>query len=220
MSTADASRPHAPAPVWRAVRSAIWAGAFCLAGWAAATGAGLVAAAASASIVLALLPKGFTRVSGIAFPAGLTTGILVFSGAALLLGELAGFYGAYPWWDVGLHLVASAVLGIVGMALVMTATGGARPVVAVWVLAVVAFGFSMMVGAMWELMEFAIDATLGTNTQRSGLPDTMGDVAVNVVGGAAGAVAGHAHVSRGARWPLAGLLARFMDLNPVLYPRR
>lgn len=87
-------------------------------------------------------------------------------------------------------------------------------------LAILAFGFAMMVGAMWELMEFSLDATFGTFTQRSGLPDPMGDVAVNMLGATVGAVAAHAHVARGARWPLAGLLGDFMDLNVSVYPWR
>ena len=106
------------------------------------------------------------------------------------------------------------------MALVMTATGGAPPRVAIWLLAVQAFAFPMMVGAMWELMEFTLDAVFATNTQRSGLPDTMGDMAVNLVGGTLGAIAAHAHLARDARWPLAGLLARFIGANAVLYPDR
>ncbi len=220
MTTIEATRTPAPARAWRIVRTTIWGVAACIALWAAAQGAWMVAVAAAACIGLALLPRGFTRLTGIAFPAGLTTGILVYGAAALLLGELAGFYVSYPWWDVVLHLIASAVLSVVGMALVLMATGGALPRSEVWVLAVLAFAFSMMVGAMWELMEFTIDALFDTMTQRSGLPDTMGDVAVNLVGGTVGAVAAHAQISRDSRWPLAGLLARFVELNPALYPLR
>ena len=205
---------------WRTARLAVWASTVCLAVGAGVIGDWLVALAVTACLFLALLPKGFSVVSGIVFPSGLTTGILVYALAAILLGEVAGFYIKITWWDVGLHLYASTVLSIVGFALVMMVTGGAPPVVAPWVLAVLAFAFSMMVGAMWELMEFTLDAVFGTVTQRSGLPDTMGDMAVNLVGATGGAIAGLAHVTRGARWPLAGLLGRFMDENPAHYPAR
>ena len=199
------------------LRAPVWAGIAAVALWGAVRGDWTLALVALACIVLALMPKAFTAVSGLVFPTGFTTGILAFAAAALLLGELAGFYVSVPWWDVALHFVASSVLAIVGMGLAMTPTAGAPPRVAVWVLAVLAFGFSMMVGALWEAMEFSIDTLFGTNTQRSGLPDTMGDVAVNALGATIGAAAGHANIARGARWPLAGLLGRFMDLNPVLY---
>jgi hypothetical protein len=187
---------------------------------ALAHGTWTTATAAAGCLILASGPMVFRTLSGIALPEGLATGILVYTAAALLGGEIGGLYVTLWWWDIVLHLIASAVLSLVGMALVMMASGGARPHVAMWVLAVLAFGFSMMVGAMWELMEFSLDAVFGTNTQRSGLPDTMGDMAANLAGGAVGAVIGHDTVVRGARWPLGGLLVRFMELNPLLYPAR
>lgn len=214
-SQTDPTYGHRPRP-----GAAIWIAVGLVMLVAALQGAWTAAWAAGGCIVLALGPRAFTAVSGIVFPAGLGTGILAYNAAALLLGEIAGFYVTLWWWDAALHLVASAVLSVVGMGIAMLATAGAPPRTAVWVLAILAFGFSMMVGAMWELMEFSLDAAFGTVTQRSGLPDTMGDVAVNLVGGTLGAIAAHAHVSRGARWPLAGLLGRFMDRNPVIYPAR
>ncbi len=187
---------------------------------ALADGTWTTATAAAGCLLLASGPSAFTALSGIAFPEGLATGILVYAAAALLAGEMGGFYRTIWWWDILLHLVAAAVLSVAGMALALMATGGAPPRIAPWVPAVLAFGFSMMVGAMWELMEFSLDAVFGTNTQRSGLPDTMGDMAANLAGGAVGALIAHDTVGRGARWPLGGLLCRFMDLNPRLYPAR
>ncbi|CTQ34587.1 hypothetical protein [Jannaschia rubra] len=219
MTHPSASPLGTPRPAARPVLRALpWAAVALASGAGAVLGDWQFAWVAAACAGLALLPKAFTAVSGIVFPAGFTTGILIFCAAALLAGEWGGLYVTLWWWDLALHLVASSVLAVVGMALAMTATGGARPRVAVWVLAVLAFAFSMMVGAMWELMEFSIDAIFGTNAQRSGLPDTMGDQAVNLLGATLGAVAGHARVDRGARWPLARLLGRFMADNPVLYP--
>jgi hypothetical protein len=207
-----------PQPVLAFSAAVLWiaiAGVLLL---ALSDGAWTSATAAAGCLLLALGPLGFTGLSGISFPEGLPTGILVYTAAAFLAGEIGGFYVTIWWWDIALHLVASAVLSLVGMALALMATGGARPHVALWVLAVLAFGFSMMVGAMWELMEFSLDAVFGTNTQRSGLPDTMGDMAANLVGGALGACVAHDTIGRGARWPLGGLLRRFLDLNPKLYP--
>lgn len=211
------SRPSRVMPLLRGVP---WAAVAVTSLWGAFAGDWVLASVAASCISLALLPKAYSAVIDIAFPAGLSTGILCFCAAALLGGELGGFYVRLWWWDIALHFVAAAVLAVFGMALAMTATGGRRPQGAIWMLATCAFGFAVMVGVMWELMEFSIDAIFGTNAQRSGLPDTMGDQAVNVLGAALGAIAGHAHVHRGARWPLAGLLGRFMDVNPTLYPNR
>ena len=216
-SSSDTSRASRTKPVLLALP---WAAIVVGILWGALRGDWQLASVAAACAGLALLPKAYAAATDIVFPVGLTTGLLIFCAAALLAGELGGLYVRFWWWDIALHLVAASVLAIVGMALAMTATGGARPQGAIWMLAIGAFAFAVMVGAMWELMEFSIDATFGTNAQRSGLPDTMGDQAVNVLGATLGAIAGHAHVDRGARWPLAGLLGRFMDANPALYPNR
>ncbi len=196
-----------------------WGGVAVIACWGALRGDWQLASVSAACMGLALLPKAYTAASDMVFPTGVCTGILIFNAAALLAGELGGLYTTSFWWDVGLHTTAGAVLAVMGMALGMTATGGARPAkVPLRVLAILAVGFAMMVGAMWELFEFSIDALFGTHAQRSGLPDTMGDELSNLIGAVVGAVAGHARIARGARWPLAGLLGRFMAANPALYP--
>ncbi len=218
MSTTDPQADAEAPPLWRVGRGALWLAVAGIALWAVTRSDWQLSLVAAAVIGLSLLPKAFTAVSGIVFPIGLTTGILLYTAAALLLGEMGGFYVRFSWWDLILHLIAGAVLAVAGMALAMLPTGGAHPATAVWIPATLAFGFAMMVGAMWELMEFAIDAIFSTNAQRSGLPDTMGDLAMNLIGAVLGAVAGHAAIDRGARWPLAGLLVTFMRRNPVIYP--
>jgi hypothetical protein len=197
--------------------------------WAGLAAASLVAAlggnwgwalALVATVALSLLPVAFTAASGIVFPSGLLTGVTLFTAAALVLGEAAGLYGTTAWWDLLLHGVASAVLSLVGAALALLPTAGARPRCPVWVLATLAFSFSMMVGAMWEVLEFTLDQTFGTNTQRSGLPDTMWDIVLNLGGGTLGAVAAWGWMARGWRGPLSGLLGAFVEGNDVLYGLR
>ncbi|WP_308914756.1 hypothetical protein [Jannaschia sp. LMIT008] len=200
------------------IRSLIWSFACLVPVVAAATGAWLTALAGAGCVILALLPKAFTRVSGLRFPDGLCTGVLVFCMAALLLGEMAGFYGRFWWWDLGLHVVASVVLVQVGAALVLLVTAGGRPRTAIWILATLAFGFSMMVGACWEIFEFTIDGLFGTNAQRSGLPDTMWDLVADAVGATWGAWAVNRRLTHGSAPPGAGLLPGWMTLNPIVYP--
>jgi hypothetical protein len=198
----------------------LWVGVSTVLGVALTQGETPTALAAAACLVLAAAPVAWGAVAGITFPGRLLTGLLAFNASALLLGEIGGLYVTIWWWDILLHLVASVVLAVLGMALAMMATDGSLGQIGARMLAILAFSFAMMVGAMWELLEFSLDATLGTVTQRSGLPDTMGDIAVNVVGAFLGAVVADAYVIRGVRWPPAGLLEDFMDLNPALYPSR
>ncbi len=168
-------------------------------------------------VALAALLPIFTLISGLRFPRRLVVGVAVFTLGALLFGELANGYETFPWWDMALHVGSAAVLSVAGMGLALLPTAGAAPRTGIWVLAVLAFGFSMMVGAMWELMEFTLDQTFGTNTQDSGLIDTMTDIVANLVGAVFGAVASHLAVTRGTRVPPAALLLDFLDANPVIY---
>ena len=184
---------------------------------AAALGFWTHAAVGAACLALAGLLPLFSRVSGLDVPFRLTAGVLLFCAAALLFGELADGYEAAPWWDLMLHVVSAAALGVVGLALALLPTAGARPRTAVWILSTLAFGFAMMVGALWEVMEFALDQTFGFNTQDTGLPDTMWDVIANAAGAVLGVVAGHAALCHGTRWPLGGLLLDWVGRNPVIY---
>lgn len=169
------------------------------------------------AILLALVLPVYTRISGIAMPAGLVTGVLAFSLGAFVVGEWSGAYTWSWWWDIALHLLSAAVLALIGYALVLLATAGAPPRTGLWIGSILAAGFAALVGATWELMEFAIDAIFGTNAQRSGLPDTMGDMAANIVGASYGAVAGQLALGRGIRLPLSGLLLDFCGSNVLIY---
>ncbi|MGZ9811631.1 hypothetical protein ACXN5S_14305 [Pseudoroseicyclus sp. H15] len=201
----------------RAVALAIWLSAAGVILRGLVTGETLLFVGGAGAVALALLLPGYTRISGIAVPPGLTSGVLGFSLAAFVLGEYAGGYTATFWWDIALHLVSSAVLALVGMALVLLNTEGAPPRTGLWIGGTLAVGFAAMVGGAWELLEFSIDAIFGTNAQRSGLPDTMGDVATNLVGATYGALAGALVLRRGFRLPLSGLLVAFCERNPVIY---
>lgn len=198
-------------------RSILWGGAGLIAAAGALSAQPLLTLAALGAMALALLLPLYTRVSGIVMPPGLSTGVLGFCLAAFVLGEAAGLYRDSAVWDLLLHALASAVLALAGVAMALLPTAGAPPRTAAWVLGVLAVGFAALVGAAWELFEFSIDQVFGTNAQRSGLPDTMGDVAANLAGAVYGAMAGIVRLSTGARWPLSGLLAEFCARNPIIY---
>lgn len=69
----------------------------------------------------------FESVSGLRFPWRLTAGVVSFAAAALIAGEWANGYEAWPSWDLALHVVSAVVLSAVGMALALLATAGGRP---------------------------------------------------------------------------------------------
>lgn len=218
MTRMTSSTAPDPAPTGRAtLRAAIWGGAAILAAASLIAGHPVVALGAAGAMTMAALLPLYTWLSGIVMPPGLATGILVYCLCAFGLGEAGGFYRDVPLWDVTLHALAAAVLALVGVALALLPTAGAAPRTAPWILGLLGVGFAALVGAAWEMFEFGIDALFGTNAQRSGLPDTMGDIATNIAGATYGAIAAQRRLWRGTRLPLSTLLVRFLDRNPVIY---
>ena len=169
-------------------------------------------------LVLALLLPGFEWASGLRFPLRLHGGILAFTVTTLLLAEWADGYEAVPVLDTALHALSATVLSVLGMGLAFTVTGGGKPAVSWWVLGVLAFGFAMMVGAMWEILEFTLDQVFGTVTQENAL-DTMTDIVANAVGATWGAWASVRAMSGRGTPPPAGLLLDTVAANPVLFDR-
>ncbi|TDL77709.1 hypothetical protein E2L08_13050 [Palleronia sediminis] len=174
-------------------------------------GLALVCAGFGLSMIL------FEAVSGLRFPRRLIVIVTGFAAATLLLGEALQTYEELPWWDIALHGSAGTVLAAVGMALALLPTAGATPRTGLWILSVLAFGFAMMVGAMWEVLEFTLDTLFGTNAQAGGNSDTMTDTLANLAGALWGTLAAHLAVGTGRVWPPAGMLRDFIARNPVIY---
>jgi hypothetical protein len=98
--------------------------------------------------------------------------LLAALAAHVVLGMAGGLYERSILYDKLVHLAVSF--------------GGVRLAAAApaprWLLAVAALGL----GALWELFEFAVDAT-GLVTAQRGLADTMGDLAADAAGAFAAA---------------------------------
>ena len=159
-------------------------------------------------IIIALTPATLKRYAGIHIPLGLEIGFTVFCFCALILGDVADFYGLFPWWDLLLHGLSGILLGIAAYCILnavckKTAPAGAAPNGAakpsptftfVWIIC-----FVLAIGALWEMMEYVTDGMLGLNSQqflesggtfdetvplpgREALRDTMEDMLLNLAG--------------------------------------
>ncbi len=170
-----------------------------------------------ACIGLAALIPIFSRLSGLQFPNRLVAGVAIFSATALVFGEYFDGYERVPRLDMALHAASCAVLAVVGMGLVLLLTAGGPSRTTLGVSSVLAFGFAMMVGAMWEVMEFSLDGLFGTDTQKGSLSDTMWDVIANGSGAALGALAADVTLRTRRHVPPAGLLMDTMAMNPVIF---
>lgn len=160
-------------------------------------------------VIIALTPMMIRR-AGVPFPRPLGTALVAFCFSALILGDVADFYGRFEWWDLLLHGLSGILLGIAAYTIIDTVWAKvspgttARPApifTAAWIIC-----FVLAVGALWEMMEYVTDGLLGLNSQqflesggtfdetvplqgREALSDTMEDMLMNLAGAGLTAVA-------------------------------
>jgi hypothetical protein len=77
----------------------------------------------------------------------------------------------------------------------------------------------MTIGAVWEIFEWTVDLSFGTNMQKSGLPDTMGDLVVDMIGGGLGALSGFLYLKGRGVFGIPRALAHFLRENRRLMRR-
>ena len=148
-----------------------------------------------AALGLTVLPGRLANRVGLSLPPSFLAAIALFVLATLYLGEVQDFYNRFWWWDLVLHFGSAMGFGILGFLLVFMLFQGDRYAAPPWALGVLSFCLAMTVGALWEIFEYAMDVLFGLNMQKSGLPDTMGDLIVNAVGAALAGLAGAAYLT-------------------------
>ena len=196
--------------------------------FAAWNAAWLTAAAVVGILAVILLPHLLRRKFRLVFPYELELLAIVFAFAALFLGEVRGYYTAYPWWDSLLHASSGLLLGIFGFLLVYamnendTIGVNMKP----GFVAFFAFLFALGVGTVWEIFEFAMDRLAGTNMQKpmwgdpSGLTDTMWDLILDATGALVISLLGYAYLKTPARDSfLEKWILSFIEHNPRLFGR-
>lgn len=130
------------------------------------------------SLALFLLPAFVTKNFGIEFPETLEIIVLIFIFAAEILGEISGFYVKVEIWDSMLHTTTGFLAAAIGFALMDILNRNERfkfqisPVY----MALVAFCFSMTVGAVWELFEFSMDFFFGLDMQKDFIVNDIASV--------------------------------------------
>ena len=132
---------------------------------------------AASALGLALLPAAIEGLTQIRLPRGFVLGIGLYTVATVVLGEMTNFYQHFTWWDVVMHSLAGATLAAMGLVIALTfltRNGGGGGVTLP--IAFAAF-FTLGIGALWELFEYALDARFGFSTQNESLDDTMHDMA-------------------------------------------
>lgn len=176
-----------------------------------------VAFAAAATILITLLPIYSQRLLRVRLPSGFLAAIALFLAATVFLGEVGDFYERFWWWDVVLHIGSAIGFGLIGVVLMLILVRGDKLRAAPVTVAFFAFCFAIMIGAVREIWEFTLDQTLGLNTQKSGLVDTMWDLIVDCLGAAIGVAAGYVYLKGLKGWVLTATLRDFVDKNARLF---
>lgn len=167
-----------------------------------------------------VLPLLFRHI-GFRVPAELQLAAILFAFGTLFLGEVRDYYERFWWWDLSIHFTSGLLLGLFGFMVVyiMNENRAVDLHMRPSFIAFFAFAFAVAVGAGWEVFEFAVDRTFGTNMQKprwgddSGLTDTMMDLIVDIAGAALVSVFGWRHVKAGPNsW-----LRRMVTRNPQLF---
>ena len=175
---------------------------------------------ALATLGASMVPTMVAQRYEIRLPLPFVSFVVLFLFSTLFLGEVLDFYERYWWWDIVLHGLSAMGFGLIGFLFIFYLFEGDRYAAPAWAVAFFSWCFAMTIGTVWELFEFSVDAVFGTNMLKSGLPDTMGDLFVNLIGGAVGALSGFLFLVGQVRGGLfAWLIADFVRLNRGLFSR-
>ncbi|WIA59131.1 hypothetical protein N6H05_25825 (plasmid) [Sphingobium sp. WTD-1] len=152
---------------------------------------------------------------------------VLFAFASIFLGEVLDYYERIWWWDDALHATAGLLLGLVGFMLVYALNKNEHVDMQMppAFIAMFAFFFSIGVGALWEIFEYAMDSFAGLTMQKptpgdpTGLSDTMTDLIVDAVGAAAVSLAGYRYMRQPRKAYLDSWGRRFIEKHPRLFER-
>jgi len=153
--------------------------------------------------VLMLIPSILKERYRVYLPFTLELGIVVFIFLTLFLGWIAQFYDWVPFWDKFLHFQSGFLLGASGYVLVYTLNEHQRfrLNLSPGFVSFFAITFSLAIGAVWEMFEFAADVMFQTTYWQDSNTDTMLDLVADGAGAVLVAVVGYFWMYRHKRLP-------------------
>jgi uncharacterized membrane protein YjdF len=156
------------------------------------------------TLILTFYPNILERRFRVYLPSSIQVIITLFIFAAQYLGEIRNFYERFWWWDIMLHTTSGFVLGIIGFMFVylLNKNYDTNVTLSPIFIALFAFCFAVMIGAIWEIYEFGMDRLVGFNMQKfreagqDGLIDTMVDLIVDSIGALVVSVLGYLNITQ------------------------
>jgi hypothetical protein len=147
------------------------------------------------SVVL-FLPSALEYKFKISFSNGMHVFFILFLYAAIILGEVQGYYRKFYHWDTVLHTLSGGMLSSFGFCIIDIINKSERINLGLsdWFMSLFSFCFAITLDALWEIVEFIMDMFMDLNMQQYVLPngtvllghyalvDTMKDLIVDVLG--------------------------------------
>ncbi|MGI6759650.1 MAG: hypothetical protein ACOX40_07715 [Bacilli bacterium] len=127
------------------------------------------------------------------------------------LGEIGNFFYKFKWWDSMLHTLSGSMVAILGFSIInsINANRNDQMNLSPIMIAIFVVCFSLSIGVIWEILEFAIDGAFNSNMQRfrdtvtgddligrAALVDTMKDLILDFIGAAVIAVVGYISIRK------------------------
>ena len=174
-------------------------------------------------LLLLFIPAILRRSFKVHLPIEIDLLIIIFTYGTLFLGEMHGFYTSFWWWDKALHASSGILFGLVGFLMAFILNEEKRVVQGMTpgFLALFAFSFAIMIGALWELFEFGMDQLFSMTMQDGGsLIDTMSDLILDSLTALFVALVGYFYIRKQKSLFFERFIRKFLDRNPQLFKRR
>ncbi|MFH1589304.1 MAG: hypothetical protein ABIB43_01935 [archaeon] len=164
-------------------------------------------------LIMSFLPSMIKRRFNIISPPEFELIIALFLYASLILGEMNNFYFKFPWWDVMLHGFSAIMIALIGFMIVFSLYYTHKVVFSALVASIFVFSFALSIGALWEILEFAMDSFLKLNMQKSGLIDTMWDLIIDSIGALIVAISGYFYMKGGPSFLMERFVKKYISIN-------
>lgn len=137
------------------------------------------------TLLLLFIPSFVQVTFRIELPTVLEIIVLLFIFAAQILGEIQGFYVRFPIWDTMLHTLNGFLAAAIGFSLVDILNKSEKLVFTLspFFAVMVAFCFSMTIGAVWEIFEFIMDQVGGFDMQKDTVVQWISSIHLDPTGG-------------------------------------
>lgn len=185
------------------------------------------------TFILTFLPRIIEKRYQLDLPAEIEIIIVLFIFAAIFLGGPWEFYSRIWWWDSLLHFFSGIALGLSGFLILYIFYKKGKFNASPKTIILFAFCFALALGALWEILEFGIDATFGYDMQEArnlatpedcntwfGVRDTMIDLILDATGALIASLLGYFYLKKDEKGILTFLIERFRKRNPYLFKKR